>query len=99
MKYEYCKICWYFRKFIIILDIKNDSEVPLFNRKNSKCNGNNIPRKMVYNCDFNCSEISKIKYCFKRTDIKRVLNKEFYFSDNCKNIMEVYLNGYNSELK
>jgi len=72
MKYEYCKICWYFREFIIILDIKKDSEVPLFNRENSRCNGNNIPRKMIYNCDFHCSKISKIKYCFKR----KVKNKK-----------------------
>jgi len=66
MKYEYCKNCWYFRKFIMIIDITKDTEIPLIhkcNSYNSNKLGTSIKRRMVYNCDKHCTEIYKIKIC------------------------------------
>jgi len=66
MKYVYCKNCFFFRKFIMIIDIKKDNGVPLFNKSkngNSNIMGNSITREMIYNCDKYCMRIEKIGYC------------------------------------
>ena len=66
MKYDYCKNCFYFRRFIMLLDLKKDNGVPLYNKSkngNTNINGNSHTREMIFNCDKYCMRIENIKYC------------------------------------
>ena len=62
----------------MIVDIKLDNGVFLHNRlcrgnNTNKYIGYNIKRKMIYNCDFHCNQIEKIKYCLKKRLLKDIL--------------------------
>jgi len=76
MKIEYCKNCFYFRKFIMFIDKCRNTGVPLYNRSNTRCKGGYaFKRKMVYVCDSQCNEIEKIAYCLKPI-VKSISNQQ-----------------------
>jgi len=81
MKVEYCKNCFYYNESIIRTKIENNDDIPLYNIKISKCNGNHLrePKRKLIKIPFlrltriNLVKRKRVKICyFHCTEIYKI---------------------------